>query len=293
MADAGKSTTIFHIITTRLHFPSSTLITAVRNAATQALLAKLLKSPALHKQIVIFGHAQQLDDDARPLQLDCLSQADGDTGDGALPLSWSWRVLAVLVHRAVQCSRRDVLSMRLVRAPLPHCPAAAASPHLPSEGHTCAPPAMQGADVGAGSKIEQFTAQLDLWLRALHHSAFRYVPEAARLDLQASPALAGLDPSPPWLSFEGADAAGLGEASVAGLKLRERQLALFDAVLKLAGHLRCHQVCLACLCDSALQRSVTHGCRVQCHVVGQAVVCLYLDLFANRCASTKRCGHDT
>ena len=119
-ACAGKSTTIFHIINTRIVPQSSTLITAVRNAATQALLAKLLKNPKFQAELVIFGQEARLGAEVRPYQLEVLTQTQQSVGGagGAAALrkgGWSWLTFGFLARRVVECSKRDLLSMPLVR----------------------------------------------------------------------------------------------------------------------------------------------------------------------------------
>ena len=110
---------IFHIINTRIPPQSSTLITAVRNAATQALLAKLLKNPKFQAELVIFGQEARLGEEVRPYQLEVLTQTEQSVGGaGAAALrkgGWSWLTFGFLARRVVECSKRDLLSMPLVR----------------------------------------------------------------------------------------------------------------------------------------------------------------------------------
>ena len=113
MCVAGKSTTIFHIINTRIPPQSSTLITAVRNAATQALLAKLLKNPKFQSELVIFGQEARLGEEVRPYQLEYLTQNEADVGTAGA--GWSWLVLGFLCRQVVRCTKEQVIAMESVR----------------------------------------------------------------------------------------------------------------------------------------------------------------------------------
>lgn len=95
---AGKSTTIFHILNTRVPAAASVLITAVRNAAVAALLSKLHCSPELQQQLVVIGNAEKLGGQAAALQLDRLVQQQRFVGD------MLWLNAAFLDRCALQAS---------------------------------------------------------------------------------------------------------------------------------------------------------------------------------------------
>ena len=57
---AGKSTTIFHMLNTRVAADASVLLTAVRNAAVAALLDKVVHSPQLRQSVVVVGNPAKL-----------------------------------------------------------------------------------------------------------------------------------------------------------------------------------------------------------------------------------------
>jgi 7-keto-8-aminopelargonate synthetase-like enzyme len=58
--NAGKSTTIFHMLNTRVPACASVLITAVRNAAVAALLDKLSRSPQRRQSLLVVGNTAKL-----------------------------------------------------------------------------------------------------------------------------------------------------------------------------------------------------------------------------------------
>lgn len=112
---AGKSTTIFHLINVRVDDSSSTLITAVRNAATQALLSKLLKNPDFRDRLVIFGQEARLGPAVLPYQLEHLAQSHEGSFSGAGVPGYTWLALAFALRRTIEQTREDMGRMRLVR----------------------------------------------------------------------------------------------------------------------------------------------------------------------------------
>lgn len=118
---AGKSTTIFHMINVRVHPSASILVTAVQNAAIQALLHKLLQSPKLSKQIVLHGAAFLHNATSAQYHMEHqFHRSDDNPADPALQQArlwahggriahvtevgpgWTWLNLAWLALRAVQ-----------------------------------------------------------------------------------------------------------------------------------------------------------------------------------------------
>eukprot|EP00892_Ulva_mutabilis_P002529 jgi/Ulvmu1/12277/UM087_0011.1 len=91
----GKSTTVFHMINTRIRPSSAVLITAARNVAVVALLEKLTRSAALARDVVVSGSERRLGAEAAPYLVTRLVQAPVQAGDRA------WPHLAFLVYRAL------------------------------------------------------------------------------------------------------------------------------------------------------------------------------------------------
>ena len=112
---AGKSTTIFHLINVRVDAATSTLITAVRNAATQALLSKLLKNPDFREQLVIFGQEARLGPSVLPFQLEHLTQSHESSFSAAPVPGYTWLSVAFTLRRMIEQTRDDLLCMPLVR----------------------------------------------------------------------------------------------------------------------------------------------------------------------------------
>ena len=103
---AGKSTTIFHIISARVSASASCLLTAERNAALQALLTKLAKNAKFRHELLVFGRDERLGGATAPYQLERLIQNSNEKCDvGGGDDSWTWLNLAFLLQRGLEATK--------------------------------------------------------------------------------------------------------------------------------------------------------------------------------------------